>query len=229
MVLRLMRKDLLLNRSMVVLTAAYVILLVVLFSFGVGAREPLPLDVVVCMTTFSGSLLATLFAGRDDRYRTGAFDLGLPVTRGQIILSRYLLSLLVLPAWIGLIAVTRWACRWPLFPAETLAPGTLVLALAAFVAGMGFVFPLVARMGFQGLLYGLVGLLVLALLIVASIRLFPAVRPVVQGLGRFAPLLQTLHARLGDPWYLMLAAAALLVLYGLSFAAARALYERKPR
>ena len=229
MILRLMRKDLLLNRSMVVLMAACIVLLVVLFSFGVGAREPVPVEVVVCIAAFCGSLLAALFAGRDDRYRTAAFDLGLPVTRRQIVLSRYLLSLLGLPVWIGIIAITRWACRWPFFPAEALAPPNLVLALAAFVAGMGFVFPLVARLGFQGLLHGLVGLLVLALLVVASVRLFPAARSVFQVPGNIAPLLHALHARLGDPRHLLLAAAALFVLYGLSFAVAEALYKGKYR
>ena len=114
-----------------------------------------------------------------------------------------------------------------MFPAETFAPGNLVLALSAFVAGMGIVYPLVAAMGFLGLLYELVGLLVLVLLVVASIRLFPAVRPVLQTLGRIVPLLGSLHARLGDPWYLLAVVGGLLCLYGLSFAVAEALCERK--
>lgn len=231
MILRLMRKDLLLHRSMVVLIAAGIVLQVVLLSFGAGTQrsDGVPLEVVVFIATTCGSLLTALFAGRDDRYRTAGFDLALPVTRRQVVFSRYLLSLLVLPLWLGLTAVTRWACRWPVFPSETLAPVNLVLALAAFVAGMGFVFPLVVRMGFQGLIYGLVGLLVLALLVVASIRLFPAIRPVLQALGHVGPLLHALHVRLGDPWYLLLAVAALLFLYGLSFVVAEALYERKYR
>jgi hypothetical protein len=231
MILRLMRKDLLLHRSMVVLLAAGIVFEVVLLSFGAGTQriDGVSLEVVVFIATACGSLLTSLFAGRDDRYRTAGFDLALPVTRRQVVFSRYLLSLLALPLWLGLTAVTRWACRWPVFPAQTFAPGTLVLALSAFVTGMGIVYPLVAAAGFSGLLYGFVGMLVLALLVVISVRLVPAVRPVVQTLGRIVPLLDGLHARLGDPWYLLAVVGGLLCLWGLSFSVAEALYERRFR
>lgn len=231
MILNLMRKDLLLHRSMVVLIAVGVVLEVVLLSFGAGTQrsDGVPLEVVVFLATACGSLLTALFAGRDDRHRGAGFDLALPVTRRRVVFSRYLLSLLALPLWLGLTAVTRWACRWPVFPSETFAPGTLVIALSAFVTGMGIVYPLVAAAGFSGLLYGFVGMLVLALLAIVSARLVPAVRPAVQALGRIVPLLDGLHARLGDPWYLLAVAGSLFCLWGVSFAIAVALYERRSR
>jgi hypothetical protein len=229
MIMNLMRKDLLLNWSVVAGTAAGVVLLVVLLSFGAGTQrsDGAPIELVIFLATAGGSLLTSVVAGRDDRYRTAGFDLALPVTRRQIVLSRYLLSLLALPLWLGLTAVARWACRWPVFPAETFAPGYLALALSALVAGMGIAYPLVAAVGFIGLLYGFVGLLVLALLAVASVRLFPAVRPILQTLGRIIPLLGNPHARLGDQWYLLAVVGGLLCMGGLSFAVAEALCERK--
>lgn len=231
MIARLMRKDLLLHRSTVVLIAAAIVLQVVLLSFGAGTQQSdgVPLEVVVFVATACGSLLAALFAGQDDRYRTVGFDLALPVTRRQVVLSRYLLSLLALPVWLGLAAVARWACRWPVFPVEMFASENLALALSALVAGLGIVYPLVTAAGFLGFFYGFVGLLVLALLAVASVRLLPAVGPVLQTLGRTVPLLGSLDARLADPGHLLAVAGSLLCLCGLSLAVAEALFERKSR
>jgi hypothetical protein len=228
-IFRLMRKDLLLNRSMAAFAVAGVVLLTVLLSFGAGTQriDGVPLEVVIFLATFTGSLLATFFAGRDDRYRTGTFSLALPVTRCQVVLSRYLFSLFALPLWVGLTALTRWACRPPAFPSDVFTPGNLVLALSALVAGMSVNYPLVAAVGFPGLLYGLLGPLVLTLFAAASARLFPAVRPVLGTLGRIGPLLGRLHALLGDPRYLLAVVGSLLFLCVLSFAAAGALSRRK--
>ena len=65
MILRLMRKDLLLNRSMVAGAAASVVLLVVLLSFGAGTQrsDGVPLEVVIFLATACGSLLASCQPG----------------------------------------------------------------------------------------------------------------------------------------------------------------------
>jgi hypothetical protein len=228
-ILRLMRKDLLLNRPVVAVVAAGILLVVVLLSSVAGMQRgnAIPFEVVLFSASVCGSLLATLFAGRDDRYRTRTFDLGLPVSGRQLILSRYLLSLLALPLWIGIAAAVRWSWFWPAFPSEAFTPGNLALALCGFVVGMGITFPLVVWAGFLGLVYGGVGLQVLALTAVALIRLVPAARPTLRAIGWVAPTLLRLHAGIGDPWYLLTVTGALLCLYGLSFAAAAALYRRK--
>jgi hypothetical protein len=228
-ILRLMRKDLLLNRPVVAVVAAGIVLVVVLLSSGAGTQrgDAIPFEVVLFLASVYGSLLATLFAGRDDRYRTRAFNLGLPVTRREIVLARYLFSLLALPLWIGITVAVRWCWFWPVFPSEAFTPGSLALAFCGFVAGAGITFPLVVWAGFLGLVYGGVGLQVLALTTVVLIRLVPAARPTLGAIGGIVPTLGRLHAGIGDPWYLLAATAALLCLYGLSFAVAAALYQRK--
>jgi hypothetical protein len=226
---RLIRKDLVLNRWMVALVAVGIVTVVAILYLGVGtSREggP-PSSVVLFIASWAGSLVPSLFAGRDDRFRTFSFDLGLPVTRGRVVLARYLLALLLVPVWIALVAAARWACGWSRFPVEFVHPESLVLGLAASVAGMGLVFPLVVRVGFMGLLYGLVGLQVLGLVTVVAVRQVPAASAALSQAGRIVPALAGLRARLGDPVFLAAAAGALLALNALSFAAARALYRRR--
>jgi hypothetical protein len=228
-ILRLIRKDLLLNWTIVALVAAGIVTLVAILYLGVGTTRDggPPVAVVLFITTWFGSLLPAAFAGRDDRYRTGSFDLCLPVTRGQVVLARYLLPLLLLPVWVGLVAGARWACGGLRFPVQVVRPDSLLLALSALVTGMGIVFPLVVWVGFMGLLYGLVGLQVLGLLTAVAVSQFPAVLAALSLLGRIDPMLGGFRAGLGDSWFLMAATGALLFLYALSFAAACALYRHR--
>jgi hypothetical protein len=226
---RLMRKDLILNWPVVAIVVAGIVTFVLIFFLGVGndRGHGLPVPLVLVSTTGYGSLMSSLFAARDTRFRTRVFDLGLPVPPGDVILARYLIGLLLLPLWIGLVVVVRWACAGPRFPLEIVHPDNLVLALAAFVAGMGVVFPLVVRVGFRGLLYGAVGLQVLGLVVVVLGRRFPAVLDAISRLGRIAPVAARLRTLLGDAGCVTVATGALLALYALSYAAARALYRRE--
>lgn len=229
MILRLMRKDLLLNRSMVALVAAGLVLMVVLVNFAAANERSasLPVELLVFIGTCYPALLVSLFAGRDDRYRTAVFDLALPVTRGMVLLARYLLALLLHPVWLLAIAAVCWAWRWPRFPSAVFAPESLALSLAAFVSAMGTTYPLVTRAGFVGMLYGLVGLQAVGVAVYALGRRWPVFGSLVDAFARIGPGLRGLHARLGDPWYLLGVFAVLAALYGLSFLAAAAVYRRK--
>lgn len=226
---RLIRKDLILHRWMVALVAVGIVTFVAILYLGAGTSRDggPPATVVIFFASWAGSLLPALFAGRDDRFRTFVFDLGLPVRRGQVVLARYLLALLFVPIWTSLVAAARWACNWPWFPTELASADSLVLALAASLTGMGLVYPLVVRVGFPGLLYGLAGLQVLGLVTVVAVRLLPSVRSTLQQAGRIVPALAVLRDRWGDTVFLTTAAGALLALHALSFTTARALYRRR--
>ena len=229
MILRLMRKDLMLNWHMVTIVVAGLVLLLMFENFAV-AREgdaTLPVVLLVFVGTCYPALLTTLFAGLDDRHRTGSFDLALPVRRLQVLLSRYLLAILFHPVWLLVIALSCWAWQWPRFPSALFAPESLALSFAALVCGMGPWYPLVLRAGFMGMLYGLVGLQVVGVAVTAMARSWSPFERVVDLVRGIGPGLRTLHASLGDPWYLVGVFVVLSALYALSFLVAAALYRRK--
>lgn len=229
MILRLMRKDLMLNWHMVTIVVAGLVLLLVFENIAVagGGDAALPVVLLVFVGTCYPALLTTLFAGIDDRHRTGSFDLALPVRRRQVLLSRYLLAILLHPVWLLVIAVSCWAWQWPRFPSALFAPESLALSFAALVCGMGPWYPLVLRAGFMGMLYGLVGLQVVGVAVTALARSWSPFERVIDLVRRIGPGLRTLHARLGDPWYLAGVFVVLSALYALSFLVADALYRRK--
>jgi hypothetical protein len=228
---RLMRKDLLLNGTMLAWLAGGLVAMVVLTRFAgrsIGEQmSRMSFGLELASGSFYGSLLPLMVAGRADRFRTGGFDASLPVTRRQILAARYLLPLLLLPAWVALIYGTVWALSGWRLPPEALHAETLLLAPTALVVTMGVFFPVVMRLGFAGMLYGLVGLQVVGVVLMVIMRRVPGVRGVFDAIARIGPSLRMLHTRVGDPWYALLVVAALIGASILSFLAADALYRGK--
>jgi hypothetical protein len=226
---RLVRKDLLLNGNMIAWLAGGLVAMVVLTRFAgrsVGEQmSPTSFGLELASGSFYGSLLPLMVAGRADRFRTGGFDASLPVTRRQILAARYLLPLLLLPAWVALIYGTVWALSGGSLPPEALHAETLLLAPTALVVTMGIFFPAVMRLGFMGMLYGLGGLQVVGLVFLVVVRSVPGVRSAFDAIGRIGPSLRMLHAAIGDPWYALLVIAVLIGVSLLSFLAADALYR----
>ena len=229
MIARLVRKDLLLNGNVLAWLAGGLVAMVVLTRFAgrsVGEKiSPMSFGLELASGSFYGSLLPLMVASRADRFRTGGFDASLPVTRRQILAARYLLPLLLLPAWVALIYGTVWALSGGRLPPEALHAETLLLAPTALVVTMGVFFPAVMRLGFMGMLYGLGGLQVVGLVFLVAVRSVPGVRGVFDAIGRIGPALRGLHAGLGDPWYALLVIAVLIGVSILSFLAADALYR----
>jgi hypothetical protein len=226
---RLVRKDLLLNGNMLAWLAGGLVMMVVLIRLvgrSVGEQmSPMPFGLILFFGSFYGSLLPLMVAARADRFRTGGFDASLPVTRRQLLAARYLLPLLLLPEWVALICGIIWALSGWRLPPEALHAETLLLAPTALVITMGVFFPAVMRLGFVGLLYGAVGLQVVGLVFLVTVRSVPGVRGVFDAITRIGPSLRRLHAGIGDPWYALLVIAVLIGVTLLSFLAADALYR----
>jgi hypothetical protein len=218
MIGRLLRKDFLLNWSMVVLLVVGLLVVVALFRFGDRATgEVMPIGLILFFGSFYGSLLPILAAARTDRYRTGGFEGSLPVTRRQFVAARYLLPVLLLPGWVALTYGALWAFSGGWLPPGALHAETLLLAPAALVVMMGLFYPLVMRVGFMGMLFGGVGLQVVGLVLTVAVRRVRGVLGLFDAIGRIGPALRGLHADLGDPGYALAVVGALAAVYLLSF------------
>jgi ABC-2 type transport system permease protein len=105
----------------------------------------------------------TLFA-REDKFKAEAFSLSLPVTRRDLILSRYVMG------WISMLVMYGSASVLSvLIPGTKLAistvflPKTVLMALAFMTLIFGTLMPLFTRFGFVGLMIFLVALQVLGI------------------------------------------------------------------
>lgn len=208
MIGRLLRKDILLNWSMIVVIVGGLVLVVALNRFADRAvGERVYFGLILFYSSLYASLLPLLSAVRTERYRTDAFDCSLPVTRRQTIAAKYLLPVLLLPLWVALTYGTVGAFSAGRIPLDALHAETLLLAPAALVVVVGLFYPLVMRVGLPGMLYGAVGLQIVGVVLAVAVRRVPGIRGLFDAVGRIGPAMRGLHADIGDPWFALAADA----------------------
>ncbi len=218
--LRLMRKDLLLNWNILLIMLA---LIAGMIAYqGLGDAPSLELIGILMVAT---SIVSTTMPAREDRFRAAGFTCSLPVTRSQVMRARYVLSLLLFPIILCLIIVLLWAMRGFVIPRGVLEPGAILLLAGVYVIAISIFMPFTIRFGFLGLMIALVMLQVvgLALLALASKGSFSVARVVVG----IAAGLRSLDESLGKTAYYGMVSASLLTIYSASYFVSSALFKRK--
>ncbi len=121
----------------------------------------------------------TIFA-REDKFKAETFSLSLPVTRRDLILSRYVM------AWLCMLVMYGSASVLSVFiPGTKLAvstvflPKTVLMALFFMTLIFGTLMPLFTRFGFTGLMIFLVALQVLGIFLVVFNMVIKDIRAVI--------------------------------------------------
>jgi hypothetical protein len=219
--LRLMRRDLMLNWNMLLLMLALVAgMTVYMGSENAPPTETLAIVMVIC------SAICLTIPAREDRFHAAAFTCSLPVSRTRVTLARYLLPVVLFPFLLALVVLLHGAIRGFRFPADILEPGAILFLLALYLLTIGVFFPFTIRFGFTGLMIGLIALQVLsvALLMLSTKGTRAGMADLAGGI---ASLFAGLEAGIGKAAYLGLLLAALLCLYAASFLASDAIFRRK--
>jgi hypothetical protein len=225
MIGNLMRKDLVLYRSMVPWIALSIALNLVLLAVE-GDRAAFPLG----FGAFIAGFLPVMISGGEERFRTNSFTCALPVRRSAIVLSRYLLPIALFPGWMAFCAGLVWALGGFRLPAGMPRFDTLASAFAVQALTVSVTTPLILSLGFIGLVIGLVAFQVLALgVLVVGPRFglrhgILAIEDAVRSVG---PGLRALRASLGDPVFYLAGFAALAALLALSYTVSCALFQRR--
>jgi hypothetical protein len=219
--LRLMRKDLMLNWNVLLIMLA----LVAGMSAYAGLGEA-PVLELIGMLMVATSIFCTTMPAREDRFKAAGFTCSLPVTRSQVMRARYVLPLLLFPVVLCLIIALLWALRGFVMPRGLLEPGAILLLAGVYVIASSIFMPFTIRFGFLGLMIALVVLQVvgLALLMLASRQAAFSVARVVLGIGA---ALRSLDESLGKTAYYGIVSAALLGIYASSYFVSNALFRRK--
>jgi hypothetical protein len=91
--IKLLRKDVMLNWTMLVWLLALVAGMAIYLS--VGSAPPEELIAIVMLVA---SMLGMMIPAREDKFKAAAFSCSMPITRTRIMLARYLLPPILFPS-----------------------------------------------------------------------------------------------------------------------------------
>ena len=225
MLRNLLIQDTLFNKRILLF---YAVLLPVFFILYPLLTEHAGMVVGSCFA-YLGILPATIL-GREHRFRTAVITCSLPVTRTQVVKSKYLAALAFCAGGIAVflfIVRVNPLIRFPrqeVFNLKTIATGVFVLS-----ACMAFMYPPVMRFGVMGIAVIMIVLQVLgALLLLLTKFLSRGFRSGIDGVfSAVGSAFRFLQANLGHPGYPLALIAAGLILMALSYLACVAIFKRK--
>jgi ABC-type transport system involved in multi-copper enzyme maturation permease subunit len=219
----LILKDLILHRKFLLLVGGLYGAWMGYFGSRMGS-----LRVSIFLSTFLSCIIPLMIFTREDKFKAASVSCSLPVTRKQIVLSRYILSwalMLIVYALIVLIAVVIPGGK--VKAGDLLSTNAIFLALALLALFFSILMPLLVRFGMVGMFVFLIGMQVLGavLLFLAARKILPfSLKDILASIGR---ALASLNAHLGGPGYYLVLFGAMLVLSAASFSLSVFLFQRK--
>jgi hypothetical protein len=219
----LIRKDLILNKKFLLIFG----LLYIAYLGYLGSRVGHPREIVVLGTLMCG-LLPLMQYTREDKFKASIVNCSLPVTRREIVLSRYVLSWALTLGMFFLVMGVIAVLPGRKFPTALLfSVDTVLFALAFMTIYLGLLLPLLLRFGMAGMFAFLIGIqvfgtatLILDRYKIAHVRLTSLAAWVRHGL-------LALRASLGTAAYDALIVGLMVLLTLASFSFAVFLYKRR--
>ena len=159
--IKLIRKDLILHKKFVI----WMGILYPLYLGYMGSR----VDNTTLLPVLGGFLYAIvplILFGREDKFKSEAFGLSLPVTRREYLWARFLLSwgmMLLMYAVGSILMVVVPGAK--LSAATVFSPNMVLLSLAFITVYFGFLMPLFVRFGQVGMLVFIVVLQLIGVLL----------------------------------------------------------------
>ncbi len=172
------------------------------------------------------TILAVTLIGREDKFAAEAFVCSLPVTRRQVTRARYLTS------WIVTLTCSLLGfVLYSLFGVEDAGAIWQVSSLGRMLliqsAALGLLLPFLIRFGWQGLIFGLVGMQVFGILMFLIVRsLAPGVR-LTDTFNIVSDFIDESQVQLGDALFILAALVALVSFNLASCRVAEVLFDRK--
>jgi hypothetical protein len=224
MLRNLVRKELILNRNTLLLTALPYVgwFAYLLREIRTGAGEYLVMSAVMAV------FYQVVVFVREDKLKTAALTCSLPLTRARIVRSRYGIGASLVALWIAIAILLALVCPWSHLAADrVLAPKTLGVALSVGVLGTAILFPLVIRLGLIGVVAFLGVIQVFGLATFLVMDLFGATGATRAVFGSIEETVRALYRHLGDSGFAVTWAIALAIVTFASYRASVFLYERR--
>jgi len=222
----LIRLDLLLGRRVLALNG---FLFTFWFAFFLWMGGPdVSVGGYIVLTSVMSVFLPVTVIVREGKFNAAALTCSLPVSRREIVRARYGLSiglgscLMVVAITVGLL------CPWShLAVAKLVAPKALLLALSMIVLEVALLLPFLFRFGWIGIIVLLIVLQLLGIVALTLTRLLGHGTAFGLGIKALANALRSLYANLGDPIFVAVWAAVLVLVTFASCALSTWLYGRR--
>jgi hypothetical protein len=217
----LILKDLRLHKKFILGFGAACIVYMGFFSS--RANNP---GVVSVFGAFLYSIVPLIIFTREDKFKAAAFNLSLPVTRKELLATRYLSGwLLMLALYAGTSLLTISIPGTKLGPSAVFQVKTILVVLAFMAILFAALMPLVVAFGWTGLIVFLVVFQVLGIVLMLMITAFrPGLTAITGGIGRAVSAAQS---GLGPAGFAVALIALLLLLNLVSFKGSAFLFNRK--
>jgi hypothetical protein len=221
LMLNLIRKDLLMHK-----TGFPVYVSIIVGVMALQAWRDFSLSLYITLTCTYGTIFPAGLIAIEDRFRAGAFNCSLPVTRSQIVRAKYVISwaIAVIVALNGLALYSVIAAKsfWAIWTMSTVGQVLVTLAL-----GLGMTLPVLLRFGWWGLIGGFIGMQVVGIITVLIVQ---ALLPDLQLINSFIAIsdfVANRRAQLGGPLFLTAIVVAGAVVNLVSCKIAVMLFERR--
>ncbi len=212
--LRVIRKDLILNRNVIVINA---LIFATLLGFFATRATRTPAMLYAGFAAFMMAFLPMVIVTREDKFNAMALGCSLPVSRKTIVRARFAFALGA--AFLGITVALLLAGYIPgtsYGAGEMFGEGPLVVAFGGISFVLAVLLPFTLRFGMKGVLIFLVVMQVLGvvLLTVTQITGSTTDKRIVNAVITF---FARTHAALGPAGFDLLLGALLVVLLGLSY------------
>jgi uncharacterized membrane protein len=221
---RVMKKDLILNRNVILINGAIFAACLCFFAVFEGGFSP---TAYAGFSAFMVAFLPAAMVTREDKFKAMILGCSLPVERRTIVRARFVLS--VGMALVGVLGAFLLASFLPfssLRAGDLFAWGPLMTGLAGITLVLSLLLPFTLRYGMKGILIFLVSAQVLGAVLFAFMQATRSSADKVL-VEKIVGALARLHALVGHTAFNALLVIVLLATLGVSYLVSVRVFERR--
>ena len=222
--LRVIRKDLILNRNVILVNS---VIFVACLTYFATAATRIPPQLFAGFASFMMAFLPAVIVTREDKFNAMTLGCSLPVSRKAIVQARFALSVGMALLSILVAFLLGSFVPYSNFRASDLfSPGPLLIAVAGITIVLSLLLPFTLRFGMKGILIFLVATQVLGVVLLTVVKVTGSSmdKAIV---GRIIGFFVRAHEVLGSTGFNLSLAASLLSLLGLSYLVSVRVFERR--
>jgi hypothetical protein len=221
---RVMKKDLILNRNVILINGA---IFAACLSFFAIWEADLPPRVYAGFSAFMVAFLPAVMVTREDKFQAMILGCSLPVQRKTIVRARFVLSV-----GMGLVGVLGAFLLGSFLPSSSFTPrdlfawGPLMTGLTGITLVLSLLLPFTLRYGMKGILIFLVSAQVLGAILFVIMQVTQSSADKVL-IGKILGAFAWIHALVGHTAFNALLVIFLLSTLGVSYLVSVRVFERR--
>jgi hypothetical protein len=222
--LRVIRKDLILNRNVILING---VIFLALLTFFATMDSEMPVKLYAGWSSLMLSFLPALMVTREDKFKAMTLGCSLPVSRKTVVQARFALSGGL--AFLGILAAFLLG---GFFPTSTFQPGDLfawgpvIIGLSGITIVLSILLPITLRFGMHGIFIFLVGSQVLGVVMLTLVNVMGSSVD-KRAVDRIVGFFVRAHATLGATTFNLCLLAFLLSLLSFSYLVSVRIFENR--